>query len=318
MHRLLTLLLAGLTTVTLGGCSAMTGEGGPSTPDKAEVAASAKAARAQAREGARKEAAHAAVARRTTQDASATAISACSEGVLVRAPNGAPLRHCTASIEQLGRDYEAEDLTEQEARATLARIDWMHPEVASKGSDGKEAFGMVSGDFGLVFAYTESPPLLIGEHHREPTCEGWQAASEDGQAAYLARAGWPYRYLSQGLQAMDEVCSNVEARGLTPALGYLLCLSAPTEAGYSDHLSKEQRVAVVRGLRCGENARPLHNEAREPSASERQEARTQEADHREEEAKEKREEPQVHKEMEEGEKQAEQENYCHEDNHDCH
>ncbi len=165
----------------------------------------------------------------------------------------------------------------------------MHPEVAAKGSNGKEAFGDVGLDFGIVFAYTESPPLPMSEHQREPTCEDWKTAGEDEDAAYLARAGWPYHYLSQGLEAMNEVCANVEARGLVPALGYLLCLSAPTEAGYVEHLSKEQRLEVVRGLGCGENARPLHNERREPSAAERQESQTQEAEHKEEEAKEERE-----------------------------
>ncbi len=221
-----------------------------------------------------------------TQRDLATAIRECSEGALAHAPNGGPLQRCTTTIERLGRDYEADGPTEQEARSALARIDWMHPGIATRGASSKEALGMVAADFGLVFAYTQSPPLPTGANKREPTCEGWQTAGEDDDAAYLARAGWPFRYLSQGLQTMDEVCSNVEARGLIPALGYLLCLSAPTAAAY---LSRDQQREVIRGLQCGENLRPLHNEKREPSAAERQESQTQEAEHKEEEAKEERE-----------------------------
>jgi hypothetical protein len=165
----------------------------------------------------------------------------------------------------------------------------MHPDVAAKGADDKEAFAMVGIDFGLVFAYTKSPPLPIATNGREPTCEGWQTAGEDDDAAYLARAGWPFHYLSQGLQAMDEICNNVEARGLTPALGYLLCLSAPAEVGYTRSLNRSQRLRVIRGLQCGEDARPLHNQRRKPSATERQESQTRAAESKEEEAKEERE-----------------------------
>ncbi|MGP8240777.1 MAG: hypothetical protein ACLQQB_03290 [Solirubrobacteraceae bacterium] len=178
----------------------------------------------------------------------------------------------------------------------------MHPDVAAKGADGKEAFGMVGGDFGLVFAYTKSPPLPIGADGREPTCEGWQTAGEDDDAAYLARAGWPYHYLSQGLQAMGEVCSKLEARGLIPALSALLCVSAPDEAENAGRLSGAQRVEVLRGLQCGEHGKPQQTEQKE-----RQEAQTKEAENKEEEAKEQREQAKGHEEIEAGAKKQEEE-----------
>jgi hypothetical protein len=201
--------------------------------------------------------------KRQERNESMATISACDKNVLVRAPNGAPLKHCVASIERLGEDLEEGGASEAKLRASLARVDWMHPSVAAEGASATDAIGMVTDDFALVFAYTEAPPLPVAANGREPTCEGWQAGGEEDDAAYLARAGWPYHSLVLGLETMNEVCGNVEARGLIPALGYLLCLSAPTQAAYTGHLDVSQRREIILGLQCGENERPLHNQTRE-------------------------------------------------------
>jgi hypothetical protein len=218
-------------------------------------------------------------------------LHACSEHMLVRAANAVQLEKCTQAIEVLEHDFEAHHLTEAEARTDLDRIDWMHPSDPSK-HEGNQAFSVAQADFKLAFSYTEAPPFP-----HEPSCIDWAKAGEYGDVAYIARAGWPYAYLPQGLRAVSYTCERVAAEGAASnvRLSFLVCTSALQNAMGSGILTESQRLKVEHGIKCGENIP-------ETKAEKEQEARQQAKEEREQAAIEKPAEEQNKRAYEEGER----------------
>jgi hypothetical protein len=218
------------------------------------------------------------------------ALHACSEHTLVRAANAVQLEKCAQAIEVLEHDFEAHHLTEAEASTDLDRIDWMHPSDPS--SHEGNAFSVAQTDFKLAFSYTEAPPLP-----HEPSCIDWAKAGEFGDVAYIARAGWPYAYLPQGLRAVSYTCERVAAEGAADnvRLGFLVCTSALDNAVGSGILTESQRLKVEHGIKCGENIP-------ETKAEKEQEARRQAKEEREQTAFEKPAEEQDQRASEEGER----------------
>lgn len=204
------------------------------------------------------------------------ALHACSEHMLARAASAVQLEKCTQAIEVLEHDFEAHHLTEAEARPDLDRIDWMHPSDPSK-HEGTQEFAVAQADFKLAFSYTEAPSFP-----REPSCLDWAKAGEYGDVAYIARAGWPYAYLPQGLRAVSYTCERVAAEGAADnvRLGYLVCTSALQNAMGTGILTESQRLKVEHGIKCGENIP-------ETKAEKEQEARRQAKEEREQAAFEK-------------------------------
>lgn len=219
------------------------------------------------------------------------ALHACSEHTLARAANATQLEKCTEATEILEHDFETHDLTEAEAQADLHRIDWIHP-TDPGNHEGVQAFAVVLIDFKMAFAYTETPPFP-----RYPTCIDWAKAGEYGDVAYIARAGWPYAYLPQGLRAVSYTCERVAAEGAAGGvrLGYLVCMSALENAIGSGILTESQRLKVERGIKCGENIP-------ETRAEKEQEARRQAKEDQEQAAIEKPAEEEDQRAYEEGER----------------
>jgi hypothetical protein len=265
-------------TLTFAGCSGGSTIGGGNKPPHAEVVAAERAA--QASTIAQTDAVHADML---------NALHACSGHMLVRAANGTPLQKCTEAIETLEHDYEAKHITEAEAHADLDLIDWMHPSDPSN-REGSQAFAVAQLDFKFAFAYTETPLFPP-----EPSCIDWAKAGEYGDAAYLARAGWPYAYLPQGIEAVSYTCERVAAEGAAAniRLGYMVCTSALLNALATGRLTASQRLTVEHGIKCGENI-PKTKAEKEQEA--RQEAKVQ----REQEAIEKPAEEQNNRAYEEG------------------
>jgi hypothetical protein len=195
------------------------------------------------------------------------ALHACSEHTLARAANAVQLEKCTQAIEVLEHDFEAHHLTEAEASTDLDRIDWMHPSDPS--SHEGNSFSVAQTDFKLAFSYTEAPPLP-----REPSCIDWAKAGEYGDIAYIARAGWPYAYLPQGLRAVSYSCERVAAEGAAGGvrLGYLVCTSALENAIGSGILTESQRLKVEHGIKCGENIPETKAEKEQQAKEEREQA----------------------------------------------
>ena len=99
--------------------------------------------------------------------------------------------------------------------------------------------------------------------------------------AYIARAGWPYAYLPQGLRTVSYTCERVAAEGAADnvRLGFLVCTSALQNAMGSGILTESQRLKVEHGIKCGENIP-------ETRAEKKQEARRQANEEQEEAAEE--------------------------------
>lgn len=272
-------------TVGLAGCgSSSTTVGnvkvGSAKPSRTEVAATQRATHIGALAQAR--AVHIKVLR---------ALHACSEHRLVRAANAIPLKKCAEAIGALDETHEAGHLTEAEARTALIRIDWMHPVDPAKYQGGR-AFSATQLDFQTAFAYTGSPPFP-----QEPSCIDWTKAGEYGDVAYLARAGWPYSYLPQGLRIVSYTCERVAAEGAADnvRLGFLVCTSALQNATGVGSLTESQRLIVEHGIKCGENIP-------ETKVEKEQEARRQAKVQREQESIEKPAEEQDQRAYEEGER----------------
>jgi hypothetical protein len=240
--------------LVLAGC----GSQGPSTvhvdPPPAKAIAAQRVVAAQREAQAR-------IAAETAHTDMLRALHACSEQELVPASNTAPLHACETAIERLEHDYEAHDLTEATARVDLRRIDWMHPANPGKG-EGNRAFAIAQLDFKLVFSYTETPLFPP-----KPTCITWSEAGEYADVAFLARIGWPFPYLRQGEESVNETCRNAAVEGLDGRvlLGYLLCTSVLPNAVAAQRIGEHERRLIEYGIKCGENT-PETQEGKEKAA----------------------------------------------------
>jgi hypothetical protein len=281
-----------LIALTFAGCGSGSTIGGGATPSHAEALAVQRADRLGAL--AQAHAVHLDMLH---------ALHSCSEHALIRAANAVPLEKCTDAIEALEHEYKAQHLTETEAHADLDRIDWMHPSDP-RGHEGTQAFAVAQTDFKLAFSYTEAPHFPT-----EPSCIDWAKAGEYGDVAYLARAGWPYAYLPQGLQTVSYTCERVAAEGTADnvLLGFLVCTSVLQNAIGTGTLTESQRLAVEHGIECGENlpeTKARKEREAQRQAKEEREQKTQEEREAQRQAKEEREQATIEKPAEEQDERA--------------